>query len=103
MEIFRLYDTKAEGWLPIFTEHNSATAIRALTQKIAEGQAPNFEDMALFHVGTDDPDDTGQVYGHLPKHVVYLADLSAEVHRDKLLGRDADVNHMMAAMTVEEN
>ena len=75
MEIFRLYDTKADAWLPIFTSHNTATAIRAVEESIAQGQAPHAEDLALYLVGFDDPDN-GTIHGELnPKHIVYLRDL----------------------------
>lgn len=63
LEVFSVYDTKAQAYLPPFFLHNTAMALR-IFQNCANDTGHTFgtnpEDYCLFHIGMFD-DDTGSL------------------------------------------
>lgn len=70
-EIFSLFDSKAEYYMPPFFERNANTAVRAVEAAMATDNHPiykNAEDYSLFHVGSWDQE-TGRITSEGPRHV----------------------------------
>jgi len=63
MQMFRVYDSKAKAYLPIFFSHTLESGIRAFVNVANDpthGFHQNPHDYNLFHLGEDD-DSSGQI------------------------------------------
>jgi len=59
LELFSVYDSKVEGYLPPFSSNNKAVAIRQFETAVLREGADLYEhceDYSLWHVGQFDPD-----------------------------------------------
>lgn len=83
-EIFAIWDSKAEYYMPPFFERNELTAIRALEAAL-KPEHPIYqhaEDYQLFHVGTWNPE-TGTIQSTVPKHITNAWVIKAQLTNDQ--------------------
>jgi len=90
-EIFAIFDTKAEAYMPPFFERNAMTAIRALEAAMNDPEHPlrkNAEDYTLYHIATWNPE-TGEITVGQMKSVV-----DCWILRSKIVGTN-NLNNMI--------
>lgn len=83
-EIYSVFDSKAEYYMPFFVERNDMTAIRALEAAMQPGHPlwANATDYSLFHIGTWDQE-TGNIRVTGPKHITDAWIVKAKLTNDK--------------------
>lgn len=83
-EIYSIFDSKAEYYMPFFVERNDMTAIRAMEAAMQPDHPiyKNATDYSLFHIGTWDQE-TGAIRTKGPKHVTDAWVVKAKLINDQ--------------------
>lgn len=81
MQIFSLLDMKSNGIHQGFFSINAATAIREVTEHVAQGRIPSnyATDYALYLVGDQDNENMRITALENPKHIIDLREIVQEV------------------------